>query len=77
MMQRSPIAAVCHSDCVGAAIVVGEPGVPIGNGTLSMCTVGFSSVEKSGTPSADANAAASTATIWSAARYGARSRAAY
>jgi hypothetical protein len=58
------MAAVCHNDCVGAAMVGGEPGVAIGSGAvLSMCTVGFSSVEKSGAPSDDANAAASTAMI--------------
>src|SRR5260370_17056395 len=67
--QRSPIAAVCHNDCVGAAMVGGEPAVPIGSGTLSMCTVGFSSGEKSGGPSPDATPPPSTPIILSARKY--------
>ena len=53
--------AVCHSDCVGAATVGWRAWrADRQRRGLSMCTVGFSSVEKSGAPSADANAAAST-----------------
>jgi hypothetical protein len=45
--QRIPIAAVCHRLCVGAAMVAGDPGVPIGIGAaLSRCTVGSSEMLK-------------------------------
>ena len=55
--QRRPIAAVCYSDCVGAATTSG--GAPIGSGVLSSARVGSSLTLKSGGPSEDANVAAS------------------
>ena len=47
-IERMPMLSVCQSECTGAATVFGEPASLIGSGTVSMCTVGFSSIEKLG-----------------------------